>query len=132
MILVDTSAWVEFLRGTDSQVCKAVDQLLDDDLASCDIVSMELLAGARDERQLRQLRGLLARTVLLPTTASDYEAAAAMYRQCRSHGETVRKLVDCLIAAVAARSEAEVLHSDTDFSVLQKHVGLRIHRDSLA
>ena len=132
MILVDTSAWVEFLRGTDSPVCNAVDQLLDADLASCDVVSMELLAGARDERQLRQLRGLLARTVLLPTTASDYEAAAAMYRQCRSRGETVRKLFDCLIAAVAVRSEVEVLHADSDFEVLRRRVGLRIHRDSLA
>jgi hypothetical protein len=130
MILVDTSAWVEFLRGTDSAVCNAVDRLLDADLATCDPVSMELLAGARDERQLKQLRDLLARTVLLPTMASDYEAAAAMYRQCRSRGETVRKLFDCLIAAVAVRSDAELLHADSDFGVLNRYAGLRVHRDS--
>ena len=131
MILVDTSAWVEFLRGTDSPVCAAVDRLLADDIAICDAISMELLAGARDERQLGQLRGLLARTTTLPTTPTDYEAAAAMYRACRVGGETVRKLIDCLIAAVALRADVEVLHADADFATLARHTGLRVHARSL-
>ena len=68
MILVDTSAWIEFLRDTGSEVCEAVDRLIDADLAICDAVSMEVLAGARNERHLIQLRGLLARATMLPTT----------------------------------------------------------------
>jgi predicted nucleic acid-binding protein len=130
VILVDTSAWVEFLRGTDSPVCNAVDRLLGEDLATCDAVSMELLAGARDEPHLTQLRGLLARTTVLPTTPADYEAAAAMYRTCRRSGETVRKLIDCLIGAVAVRAGVEVLHADTDFATLARHTQLRVHPDS--
>ena len=132
MILVDTSAWIEFLRDTGSPVCVAVDRLLDADLATCDAVSMEILAGARDERHLLQLRGLLARATLLPTTPADYETAASMYRACRVQGETVRKLIDCLIAAVAVRHEAELLHADTDFVTLARHTELRLHPDSLA
>ena len=132
MILVDTSAWVEFLRGTDSAVCNAVDRLLDREFASCDAISMELLAGARDERQLGQLRGLLARTTTLPTSPADYDLAATMYRACRAHGETVRKLIDCLIGAVAVRSDVEVLHADADFAVLARHTDLRVHPDSLS
>ncbi len=131
MTLIDTSAWVEFLRGTDSAVCDAVDRLLDDDLASCDAISMELLAGARDERQLTELRGLLARTTVLPTTPADYELAARMYRSCRSRGQTVRKLIDCLLAAVALRAGVEILHADADFEVLARHTDLRTHEDSL-
>ncbi len=131
MILVDTSAWVEFLRGTDSAVCDAVDRLLDDDLASCDAISMELLAGARDEHQLTQLRRLLARTTVLPTAPADYELAAALYRSCRSHGETARKLIDCLIAAVAVHADVEILHADADFEVLARHTDVRTHEDSL-
>ena len=130
MILVDTSAWVEFLRGTNSPVCDAVDRLLATELATCDAISMELLAGARDETQLTQLRGLLARTTLLPTTPSDYERAAALYRSCRAHGETVRKLIDCLIAAVAIGADVEILHADADFEVLARHTDVRIHHDS--
>ena len=131
MILVDTSAWVEFLRGTDSPVCDAVDRLLDDDLASSDAISMELLAGARDEKQLAQLRGLLARTTVLPTMPADYELAAVLYRSCRSHGETVRKLIDCLIAAVAVHADVEILHADPDFEVLARHTDVRTHQSSL-
>lgn len=131
MILVDTSAWVEFLRGTNSPVCEAVDRLLGGDLASCDAISMELLAGARDERQLAQLRGLLARATMLPTMPAEFESAAALYRSCRSHGATVRKLIDCLIAAVAIGADVEVLHADADFATLARHTDLRIHPDSL-
>ena len=130
MILVDTSAWVEFLRDTGSDVCVAVDRLLDADLAICDAVSMEVLAGARDERHLIRLRGLLARATLLPTTSADYDAAASMYRSCRARGETVRKLIDCLIGAVAVRAGAEILHADVDFSALARHTDVKLHPDS--
>lgn len=131
MILVDTSAWVEFLRGTGSPACNAVDRLLAGEIAICDAISMELFAGARDEPQLRQLRGLLARATTLPTTAADYESAAAMYRACRVRGQTVRKLIDCLIGAVAVSAGVEVLHADADFETLARHTDLRTHRASL-
>lgn len=101
--------------------------MLAGDIAICDAISMELLAGARDERQLLQLRGLLARATTLPTTSADYESAAAMYRTCRVRGETVRKLIDCLIGAVAVAAEIEVLHADADFETLARHTDLRIH-----
>ena len=78
MIFVDTSAWVEFLRDTGTEVCNTVDDLLGDDLAICDAISMEVLAGARSEQHLAQLRGLLARTKLIPIIAQDYDQAAAL------------------------------------------------------
>jgi len=130
VILVDTSAWVEFLRDTGSEVCVAVDQSLDEDIAICDAVSMEVLAGARNEAHLTQLRGLLGRATMLPTTPADYDIAASMYRSCRASGETVRKLIDCLIGAVALRAGAEVLHADIDFSALGRHTDLQLHPDS--
>jgi predicted nucleic acid-binding protein len=126
MILIDTSAWIEFLRDTGSPVCNRVDQLLEDDLAICDPIRMEVLAGARSEQHLRSLRGLLARASLLPTHSIDYEDAAALYRTCRRSGETVRRLIDCLIAAVAIRGGLPILHADSDFDVLARHTRLRL------
>lgn len=130
VILVDTSAWVEFLRDTGSAVCDRVDELMESETAVCDPIRMEVLAGARDERHLRSLRGLLARTINLPTTPADYDEAAALYRACCHEGETVRRLIDCLIGSVAIRAGVAVLHSDRDFDVLARHTGLRI--DSVA
>jgi predicted nucleic acid-binding protein len=126
MILIDTSAWVEFLRDTGSAVCDHVDALLDNEIATCHPVRMEVLAGARDEQHLNDLRGLLACASLLSTEPTDYEEAAVLYRACRRRGETVRKLIDCLIAATAIRTSAPVLHSDNDFEVLARHTPLQI------
>ena len=128
VILIDTSAWIEFLRDTGSPVCDLVNELLSEETAVCDAVRMEVLAGARDEFHLANLRRLLSRSVLLPTRATDYDDAAVLYRRCRRQGETVRKLIDCLIASVAIRSEAAVLHSDADFDVLERHTELQIYR----
>ncbi|MHB8506558.1 MAG: type II toxin-antitoxin system VapC family toxin, partial [Acidimicrobiales bacterium] len=96
------------------------------EIVTCHPVRMEVLAGARDERHLTELRGLLARANLLPTEPVDYEEASAIYRACRRRGETVRKLIDCLIAAVAIRHDVPVLHADSDFDVMARHTALRI------
>lgn len=126
MILIDTSAWIEFLRDTGSSVCNRVDELLNHEIATCDAVRMELLAGARDEQHLQQLRRLLARASVIPTGPVHYEAAAALYRACRREGETVRKLIDCLIGAVAISAGVPILHSDANFDVLARHTELNI------
>ena len=127
MIFIDTSAWVEFLRNTGSPVCDLVDELLAHEIAICDAIRMEVLAGARDESHLTSLRRLLARATTLPTQTTDYDDATALYRRCRRQGETVRKLIDCLIAAVAIRADLPILHSDADFEVLTRHTELRIY-----
>ena len=126
MILIDTSAWIEFLRDTGSSVCQRVDDLLAAEIATCDVVRMEVLAGARDEQHLQQLRRLLARASSLPTESVDYDAAAALYRTCRQRGHTVRKLIDCLIAAVAIRGDVQILHMDADFEILARHTTLQV------
>jgi predicted nucleic acid-binding protein len=126
MILIDTSAWIEFLRDTGSRVCDHVDRLLDGEIAVCEPVRMEVLAGARTDEHLRDLRGLLARASIIATEPTDYEDAAALYRTCRGDGATVRKLIDCLIAAVAIKADIPVLHADADFDVLAHHTRLRI------
>lgn len=128
MILIDTSAWVEFLRDTGSPVCLLVDELVSEEIATCDAVRMEVLAGARDEFHLRDLRRLMARAVILPTRPTHYEEAASLYRHCRRQGETVRKLIDCLIASVAISEGVPILHRDVDFEVLARHTGLQTYR----
>lgn len=127
MILLDASAWIEFLRNTGSPVCHLVEELLAGEIAICDPTRMEVLAGARDEAELLRLRRLLARASFIPAHATDYEDAAALYRRCQRQGETVRKLLDCLIVAIAIRAGVPILHKDADFDVLARHTELRIY-----
>jgi len=107
-------------------VCNRVEDLLDGEIAICDAIRMEVLAGARNEQHLQSLRRLLARAVTLPTRPSDYEDAALLYRSCRRGGETVRKLIDCLIAAVALRNDTPILHADRDFNTIARHSPLEV------
>ena len=126
MTLIESSAWIEYLRDTGSPVCNRVDELLEGDIAICAPIRMEVLAGARDESELLNIQRFLARARVIPMLPTDYEAAAALYRRCRRQGETVRKLLDCLIAAVAIRAGTPILHNDRDFDVLARHTELQL------
>lgn len=130
MILVDSSAWIEFLRSTGSEVHLRLRGLLvaGDELCTTEVVLMEILAGARTDREREELRRLLyGRCTFLSLQApADYERAAELFRRCRRGGETVRRLTDCLIAVVAIRAEAQVLHRDGDFDVISRHAPLRL------
>jgi len=131
VILVDTSAWVEFLRSTGSPVHRYLHELINGDtaLATTEVVVMEVLAGARDDDHLRRLRRLLLRCELIPLKGlRDYEAAAALYRDCRRQGRTIRRLADCLIAVAAIGRGTSVLHADGDFETLARYSPLRIAR----
>jgi len=129
VILVDSSAWIELLRETGSPAHRRLRSALEreEPLAWTDVVAMELLAGARDEADRDRLRRLLLGRHFLPVDGpADYESAAELYRLCRRGGETPRKLVDCLIAAVAIRNRAELLCDDGDFLTIARHAPLRV------
>ena len=129
MILVDSSAWIEFLRATGSPAHQRLRLALEQGgaLASTDVIVMEILAGARDNDDRDRLRRLLYGVEFLAVDGpADYEQAAELYRACRAGGETPRKLTDCLIATVAIRNDAALLCEDTDFAVIARHSPLRL------
>lgn len=130
MTLVDTSAWIEYLRATGSSAHHQVRQLLSDGstIHTTDVVVMEVLAGARDEAHSAQLRRLLSRCEFIAIEGlGDFEEAASLYRRCRRAGATVRALTDCLIAAVAVRAGVAVLQADRDFDALARHTPLQLY-----
>lgn len=131
MILVDTSAWIELLRATGHPAHVTLRHHLErrSPVATTEPVIMELLAGTGTDGELKKLRARLLALPRLPVRGlADFESAAALYRRCRRRGATVRRLIDCLVAAVAIRESATVLHNDRDFDVLARHTRLRTER----
>jgi predicted nucleic acid-binding protein len=129
VILVDSSAWVEFLRGTGSSTHHRLRSALQDGegVAWTDVVALEILAGARDDADRDRLRRLLYGQHFLGVDGpADYESAAELYRLCRRSEETPHRLVDCLIAVVAIRNDVELLCCDADFQVIARHAPLRL------
>ena len=129
MILAHTSAWVEFDRATGSTVDRRLTQLIAGDalVAVTEPVVMEVLAGARTEARLADLRRLMDRFALLAfDQASDFDAAMRIYRRCRSVGVTPRGMVDCIIASVAWRTGASLLAHDVDMVRIAGVMGIDI------
>jgi predicted nucleic acid-binding protein len=129
-LLVDTSIWVTLLRGTVPQLAERLTTRASDGsrIAMCEPVAMELLTGARQSAlaEVERLVDGLPSLALDPDI--DFRAAAELARRARQGARTVRSSMDCLIAAVATRHDAVVLHHDRDFDVLASVSRLRAER----
>jgi predicted nucleic acid-binding protein len=129
VILADTSAWVEYIRGSGSELDVRVRRLIahESELATTEPVILEVLAGARDEQQASRLQSLMLRPTLISVApAVDFDAGAWIYRRCRRDGITPRALMDCLIAAIAARGGAALLTGDSDLRRIAGVIGLQL------
>ncbi len=130
MILVDTSAWIDFDRAADTPA----DRLLTEQIrqggtgvASTEVVLGEVLAGARSDHDAQRLRRLLHSFAWIPCEpVADFEGAAKIYRACRAAGITPRGLIDCAVASIAIRAGAALLAADRDFEAIATVVPLRL------
>jgi predicted nucleic acid-binding protein len=133
VILADSSAWIEYDRATGSAVDQRLTALIESDgpVVVTEPVVMEVTAGARSADQADALRRLMLRGGLLPfDAATDFEAAAVIYRRCRSAGITPRGMIDCMIAAVAWRTGAALLCRDADLERVAAAVGITLDEAS--
>lgn len=128
MILIDTSAWVEYFRATGSTAAVEVRRLLStesDQVVICEPIAMEILAGARDDDRHAKLERLVnGLPSLRIDDAVDFRSAATVYRTARRAGQTIRSINDCLIAAVAIRHGAGIVHRDADFEAIAAITGV--------
>jgi len=130
VILVDTSAWVEFDRATGSAVDLGLAGLIatEGPIAVSEPIIMEVCAGARTDAREVDLRRLMLRFHLAGVdAATDFNAAVRVDRSCRRVGVTPRGLVDCLIAAVALRHGCEVLTCDRDLVGVANVMGIGLY-----
>ena len=130
MLLIDSSAWIQHLKARDSLVGAAIARAVrQEEAATTDQIALELLAGTTDGVRLARWQSLLNACRFIPQRPFvDASAGARIYRTCRQAGETPRNVSDCLIAAIAIRSDMSVLHGDRDFDVIARHSDLRAVR----
>ena len=129
MLLADSSAWIEYLRGTGSQVnVRLREAIRAGEVVVTDPVMLEVMSGARRGLEDRILRLLSEQDYEPVAPRADWLDAAAVFRACRRQGLTVRTNVDCLIAAVAIRRGVPVLHIDRDFDAIAACTTLQLVR----
>ena len=131
MIVVDTTVWIDFLEARDTAFDRHLTELIEEQaaLALVDIVYAEILQGIRDEETFQRIRmSLRAHPILRARGLETFETAANLYRTARRRGLTIRRSVDCLIAATCLESGAEIYHNDRDFDALARVSDLMIYR----
>lgn len=128
MVLVDTSVWIDFFSARPEPHVNTFETLIADrqDICICGIILTEILQGIRNDTEFRKTRKMLGNLIYLPIAYDDYMRSAQIYRHLRRKGITIRKSMDCMIAAVALAHDVFLLHNDKDFFPIETHFGLRV------
>ncbi len=118
--LVDSSVWIDYLRGVDSSARYGLRAILSRDPNSaimCEPIAMELLARATRSPELERIERLVNG---LPTVAVDpaldFRAAASVFRATRQAGLGMRNVIERLVAAIVIRHDLVLVHKDADFA----------------
>lgn len=120
-VLVDTSVWVDFFNQHPSAEAELLARLIEDEveLATCGVVIAEFFQGIRRQDTLPELESHFRfMTYLAPREPETYFAAAALFRQLKARGITIRSTIDCLIACLAAENDVLLLAKDRDMTAI--------------
>ena len=113
-VLVDTSVWIDFLRG-DAKAINVMSALAKSGrIVICGQVRQEVLQGSRDEKAFSKLEKQMEIWQSEAEAPGDFVEAARIFARLRWKGITIAP-TDCLIAAVAIRRKAQLLAHDDDF-----------------
>jgi predicted nucleic acid-binding protein len=126
--MVDSSVWIDYLRGTTTSQTETLDRLLGHrPLAVGDLILTEVLQGFADERDFNEARKMLNSLIVVEVGGLKIALQAAKnFRALRNLGISVRKTIDTVIATRCIESGYELLHDDRDFDPFAKHLGLRV------
>lgn len=127
MILVDSSVWIDYFRGTATPQVEKLDSLLGSEpIATGDLILTEVLQGFVSNRDFNQARKLMTSLVIVDLAGQSIAIQAAKnFRALRSLGVTVRKTIDTVIATRCIEGALPLLYSDKDFDPFVEHLGLR-------
>ena len=128
MVIVDTTVWIDYLRGLKNPESGWVHAELDRQrLGLTDVILCEVLQGVRDEVVAKDVERQLLKLVVFDTGRVDLaKEAARNYRLLRGRGHTVRKTIDCLIATFCIREQHSLLHRDRDFDPFETFLDLSV------
>ncbi|MDQ1255537.1 MAG: hypothetical protein QG656_129 [Candidatus Hydrogenedentes bacterium] len=127
MIAVDTTVWIDFFAAKATPEAEELERQIreGDDVCTCGLILAEVLQGIREDKTYRRIRSRFEDLVFLPMGRDDFIKAADIYRSLRRKGITIRKPIDCMIAAVCIAHDVPLLHNDRDFLPMEKHCGLK-------
>ena len=118
MVLIDTSAWIEFFNKKNNKISNKIEEIIkiDFNIYITHTILQEILQGIKEEKKYTEIKNSLLEYRILPFNFIDDSIGAAnLYRRIRSKGITIKKSNDCLIAYQAIKFDIPILHLDRDF-----------------
>jgi len=128
MVLVDTSVWADLFNGHPSTEASMLRQLIENEteLFTTGLIVQEILQGISDKEKRAEIRSDLTEFVLIDPSLQTHVEAAEIFAGCRKKGVTIRKSIDCAIAAITLEYDLELLHKDRDFAQIAKVFPLKL------
>ncbi len=130
MIVVDTSVWIDFFNAARTPEDLHLQHLIIEErsIGLTDLIFCEILQGIKEEAEVTRTRKLLFHyPILRMASLITFENGANIYRSCRKRGLTIRKTIDCLIAAVCLANDVALFHKDADFTLIAQVFPLKMH-----
>ena len=131
MTIVDTSVWIDFLEDGTHWTKDRLKQKIEnrETLVYTDMILLEILLGIRAKKDRKELERRFGSLLLVPQKRSTVLLAAEIYQELKRKGITIRSIIDCLIAATAIETGANVLHKDRDFDFIAKHYPIIVEKE---
>lgn len=128
MILVDSSVWIDFYRGTETEQTQKLEQHIaaSSDICVCGLVITEVLQGFPKQSDHDDARADFSKLIYLADDRSTFELSATIFRELRRQGITIRKTIDCIIAALVIQHQVNFLQDDRDFRHIDGHYPLNL------
>jgi predicted nucleic acid-binding protein len=127
VIVVDSSVWIDFFNGRDAPHVAILRAALgNEEIVVGDLMLCEVLQGLASERAAREVEALLRRFDVVSMVGDVIAVTASRnFRTLRRHGITVRKTIDLLIGTWCIENQRPLLHHDSDFRPMARHLGLK-------
>ncbi|PYV91499.1 MAG: PIN domain nuclease [Acidobacteria bacterium] len=128
MVLVDTSVWVDFFKGTQTSQVSILEDLIqfEEDLCISGVILAEVLQGIQSDIDYRKTLDYFEALIYLPMGQSSFVLASTLHRGARRMGLTIRSTIDCLIAACAIHHSVPLLQNDRDFQAIARCSRLKL------
>jgi len=131
MILIDTTVWIDLFSDNETSQVKKLENLIfhQEDLCTCGVIMTQVLQGIRNDQEYRKILSVLKNLLYLPMDQSVFIQSSNIFRTLRKQGITIRKSIDCMIAAVCIEHDCQFLHNDRDFTFIADSFPLHIIND---
>jgi|SRR5450432_1993764 predicted nucleic acid-binding protein len=130
MVIVDTTVWIDYLRGIENEETRWLDSSLENQrIGLTDLILCEVLQGVHNQATFSRVKEQLLKFHIFDTGGEILAIASAQnYRLLRHHGRTVKKTIDCVIATFCVQAGHQLLHRDHDYDPFESLVGLQVVR----